>query len=1158
MLLRTAPTTTPEEFRWHHYMQTRLKTLVGCRAEVRVSDTFYKKRRFADIINAFQHHLELQHSLIGYTEVKNRMEDFKKEGYSTYWLLDATDWEVERSNVYPGDEDRLLVTLHGNFVNMKEIFRGMCTFVFGYCRFEDQELILKIDLQCIQNQMVYVRSVYPLETFLMMFEKGWSTVFQPLEARRERCWTVEQKPPGSGKTYGIIEKIVNPAKDSSFGRYSQFLILTKPHSAKEVVKKELDEQLQKHNISFEHDSYRKGYWYHVTIDGKKKLVILATGDSFMYSLKKPSGSILSGLDMFKDICTIIGKTGKEGLNVGRNGYRYFTGCSTYVNAKMMIIWDEATKFDTCYADALSNIMYLCMADAYVVGDLLQSIEMEQNMLRYLLEYPSSGKDDPFPHIERIIQKDNVIRRFGPHLVKALTAIVKPETYVKYHLSVPVPCTEVDTTTVSRESSLGEIQILQVPEVGLTDLRGGKHKEHIEKAVNIIWETMEDEMDRLCLLPNDILCIFPTVLVNPFADFLRDYLDDKMIQKMEEPEYRTKMTQRHGRQGEDARTFFEAFDRIRQKKWTAKQKYEQGQKKYEWLAFLHRSEEGRPIKTSESVAAVRMVSIHAAQGDGRRLVLVFQLSESKLKRFSKGKKNLIYDSLLQVACSRAKSKLIIVLEENQCEDDIVSRFLPYCTSEQRDRIEPRIQIQIKYFIDSPLLHMFADPTMQKGWISSVFTNIEDQRVIQDHVIEYEHHLIRDCVFHSAFSLHIYLRELEEGGHFYLHGYHQISTVLGKLYDMSITTFSVKEYYNMLYSRKEPYLPLTMIPIVFYKGREVECGRLFTVCNEVKDLVLKYVNNKQAVPNLSLLTVLHYVALWYMISITQKAQYSLIRPDAITDIFAHYSEEDDHKTKHYQCIENAKPLFQKCCNELAAGGKWRLLHSVTLGTKDGNEVHQDFSVSMVLPFVYTTDTTVSVFHLLPNINSLRRDQIGTLASFTGFLLSQPKRYNKKDGKEGNRDRFHGKMYDIYFPCMEMKVSSDKILKYHWNECLESQVPDMVTILTTWIQTSCDEKKSSILHFAETHRGHCYSQYITKPTSPQSSQKVVDYIKKAMEWYQKEYRTRKKQGFSKDNIKKDLKDLFMEKLKMSLQTSLEDFRNHVLDEYEENSSSSSDSGS
>ena len=96
-----------------------------------------------------------------------------------------------------------------------------------------------------------------------------------------------------------------------------------------------------------------------------------------------------------------------------------------------------------------------------------------------------------------------------------------------------------------------------------DMKSNNEEEKLHSSVEKILSKMDNEIESLCLLPNDILFVFPFVSNNPFGDFLRDSIDDFWIKKLNDPLYRNLML--NSPYKNKASKFFEMFDSVKKKK-----------------------------------------------------------------------------------------------------------------------------------------------------------------------------------------------------------------------------------------------------------------------------------------------------------------------------------------------------------------------------------------------------------------------------------------------------------------------------------------------------------------------------------------------------------------------------------------------------------------
>jgi hypothetical protein len=209
-----------------------------------------------------------------------------------------------------------------------------------------------------------------------------------------------------------------------------------------------------------------------------------------------------------------------------------------------------------------------------------------------------------------VRKGDKIRRCGSKLVGVIRELVP---WKRFNLPLPQPAEGVN------HEGEGEFfaQMLS-------------HAQDTAAKVEEVICTARDAIRDLLLLPDDVPCVFLFVAKNAFGDELREALRSLWRDRMDNAEYLQTMLA--SRRRADAENCFAEYDA------------ETRDGGHVWLARFHRSEEGRPIQTETSARCTRMVSARAAQGGGRRLALVFQLSEMGIQRVhTRGEQNLCYYS-----------------------------------------------------------------------------------------------------------------------------------------------------------------------------------------------------------------------------------------------------------------------------------------------------------------------------------------------------------------------------------------------------------------------------------------------------------------------------------------------------------------------------------
>ena len=131
-------------------------------------------------------------------------------------------------------------------------------------------------------------------------------------------------------------------------------------------------------------------------------------------------------------------------------------------------------------------------------------------------------------------------------------------------------------------------------------------------IDEVWNQLEE-----VLFPEDFMFEFSQMVRNAFAVELESKLKEFWINKFKETSYIERVLKSNNKYWKDyiSNPRFQVF------------------------AKLHKSEEGRgTIDTNQSAKATRIVSIHTAKGDGRKIVFCLGITERNLKKLTAGKKN----------------------------------------------------------------------------------------------------------------------------------------------------------------------------------------------------------------------------------------------------------------------------------------------------------------------------------------------------------------------------------------------------------------------------------------------------------------------------------------------------------------------------------------
>lgn len=516
-----------------------------------------------------------------------------------------------------------------------------------------------------------------------------------------------QRGAGCGKTFESIQLIVN---DMRFINKTTFIYLTKVHSAKDVIRNEFIEQLERGllgdlNITEQDFSGRQ---YKITcinkLTGQEKQLIIGTIDSFTSAIVDKNEKITDG-DRFRGIIKQI-QGGKIYLN---HGIIKYAQKDHKLNNSTLIIIDEAQDLHSIYLDAFCTIINKTNIDLYIIGDKLQSIWSEHNIYTYI------ERSELNIQIENSNGINKVMRFHNNQLKDMVNQIIN---FNKYNLpQIEDICTN-KSCKYKHENNIQPYTIFQTQPIYADDIDYNK----IEKEVKKIISYMEIEVEMYNYLPNNFLFIFPFIKSNVLARQLEIALQQFWIDKFKDTEYQTKVLINHPY-------------------WSKKI----DDNEFYSYVYLHKSEEGQPIDLKVSEHSTRIMTIHASKGNGCEVVFLLGCSEGALKVFSKETGNLVYDSLLHVAITRQKKSIYIGIQDNN--DDICKRFKPLGIVGDKD-ILPNIH-NIKTFSQQSKLidycinceetfKLIDEGIIQDANLEYYLTeNVNDSKTI----IEWGHHTLR---------------------------------------------------------------------------------------------------------------------------------------------------------------------------------------------------------------------------------------------------------------------------------------------------------------------------------------------------------------------------------------------------------------------------------
>lgn len=979
--------------------------------------------------------VEFQHSPINNQEIVSRNDCYKQVNKIVIWILDGATCGAEYLNRKVNEYEWLISVQNPKFIKN---FDGA-----NYVLIDIDSDVFLLRPESFRNGTQRVCAKWTKEQIVEIL-KNTERHHEILKAPHPTVQSeikVWQYPPGSGKSYRLIEGILTCG--SGFSQYDVFLIFTKPHSAKEVIRSEMDDQLRKREIQIiDQGAHNKAYFYSLMINGRERLVMMATIDSFIYQLGEPHNAIM---DRFEGICRTIAEKGPK--THGTRGSVFFKNKTINLNGKCLIAIDEATKLSLAYLPALSKMTFVCNADALIIGDKMQSIESENNLLTSLLDYNDTTGID---HMRmNVVPPGTEIRRFGPKLTEFLNNIIPWQTH-----GLPVP-----TSANCERESEGIIEV-DVMDMNYTNILENEQKKR--KNVEELMNKIKKDIDSLLLLPHHMLFVSPIVLQNDFLDELRDELHEHWKKKLTyDNEYRKKLVSTNSdNTNMSNQQYLDWYD---------------NRNDNHLLAIRHYSEGQQPVDTSKSDKRTRMVSIHASQGDGRRYCVTIGLTEQDLCKFTKRKINLQYESLLCVALSRAKTKLVVIL--NKKYDDVYRRMYKYVPTEMR--VEPVFFTNKRIRLSPDDLEF--DITLSERINSIVLpTLIGDAK--QKPLLDNIHHLIRYSTYFTVFVLRAIERvgtKMENTSQFVA----KISEICSPA--VYVEECDIKNYYQKL--REKPKngpdgkCHLQQIPLLKYSKSPYNCD-ILKATQAARSFLRQWLCGQASWETLRE-NILIPVMIHYMFDFENNGHNLMTKMSSIHEIAESVHTQKD-LSSFYSSINDAIACFDRIHHTLP-DGRWLMNHMVTLGKSNGYEL-PDFSGWIKIDFIVYTQSVIYAINIKSQVNELNAPHIANEAFITKRLISQPKTETNKNERLKDKeihtlfiDTSTGKKHDVPHDYID-NLEIDKLV---------AQI----------IKCKCEEQHQNIKYFFDYHGGSeiAHESFIAYKNVLEKNNKLMpDYIERAFE--------------------------------------------------------------
>jgi hypothetical protein len=741
---------------------------------------------------------------------------------------------------------------------------------------------------------------------------------------------VKQQGAGNGKTFSVIQLLT----DTEFAHVNTFIFLTKQHSAVHVIQSEIKDQQARgllDDIKVEtFEVYSKKYiitCVHVA-SGELKKIVIGTMDSFMYIMGNQNAP---GVDKFK---AMVRSVIDDEVRCTPKGFvEYAKG--VHLNKRLLLVGDEMQDLDVQYTKAILKISREKYVDFYAVGDKLQSISVQHNAFTYLIdnELPREVFQVRLPPFTNVNRRITATSR--PTMVPFINNMVPFE---KFGLP-PIEGTFAEndgssTVTIIKGRKLYGVN-KQSPDI-------------LREEVDLLMKHYTHEVDTCGRRPKDFLVVTPVVHKNPLMEAFHIRI----------------------------REFWES-------------RVDPDDHKYTMWSVFHKSEEGTSIDLSESDEATRIVSIHSSKGDGRPVVFVIGLSQFALSRYSHISKNLVYESLLHVALTRAKETMYVRYECDAVDD--ISNRIQKCgrASEERMSIADCLPIiQFKDLKDFGVTHTdsfekFNDIFIKKSAYATLPDTQNRPMINNKALLDMKHHCVRYATFKTIICIEILDHAFERCSH----NNQMIFQCLRSLF----TDFQFKNYDNSNAYHKALCKKLNdtvIIPMLQYKTFGGDYESYFSEmrlsrerwANAVRFKMNNRANGTRLMNGMGYMDTL---VLHHLIQIKQHREYGLLPITDLYDIFhmdasMNDVERDQNVIEHYANIEKTvkivASLFERYPNM-----KFALDNPVKF--KGGNT---DFVIRNQFDFIGHDDDTIVLCYVKPQLNELNYNDIVFTTLFHTFLV------------------------------------------------------------------------------------------------------------------------------------------------------------------------------
>tara|TARA_B100000424_G_scaffold187099_1_gene145356 strand:+ start:587 stop:3997 length:3411 start_codon:yes stop_codon:yes gene_type:complete len=833
------------------------------------------------------------------------------------------------------------------------------SFIYNYqfILLDIDEHIFKIPVNSVCNKMIHVKEYIKIDDLVNALKNNPGNIWNLWKDVNEikPILKIKQQGAGNGKTFGIWKNIsLNFDKEL-------YIITTKQHTAKDVILNELNEQAKRKEFHIvdnmeELDDYKYKRQYLVIYkhihSSRQCMVIIGTIDSFIYSLTSKS---IGGNSFFEGLLKNICVNGCDKINTNTGEINY-GGKQIKLN-KMTELWiDETQDLSIDYYKAILKLMLNTKIDCVIVGDKLQSLEYEQNFMSYIED------DDDIKIIRE--EPKNINRRIKvKNMADKINALVHFKEY-------DVPEIHIENSDELEDRGDNVIETFEQTCIYANDTDKQKINDEADKIIKMV----EHEINQYNYKPEDFLFLFPIMKNNLLACELETKLNKFWLEKLGNDEV------------------------------------------YKQYAVLHKHEEGQIIDTTKSIEAARIMSITSAKGDGRSVDFVLNCTEQSLKIVSNNKKNIVYESFLHVALTRAKHKIYFGLQHNN--DDIHKRF-----AEVDENIEYIPQIKHKFNIDAITQYIDKDnciKLLENNKICEKEHEEEENDYTSSSIIDWDYHCIRHAVYYNyaLFEMFKHNKDAE------IFKKTQLKVVLDKISNLNIRSNSPNEFYKYLKTLKEND-ELRHFPLCNLSHQKIYQTYYNKIKGIIENIQTKYKDNNLTIGSLS---PEESSILIYLIDVFMNKKFHDYTPTTIYNII-HSFEQKNNIEKLMEESKNMKHIMENLMENILKNEniEWNIEHIIKFnGNTNELNLYNRFNI--------IGNNEKNVYHLLfqTDYNKLNYSDTMIKILLERFLIQNA---SSNDREKNNKTRYSGKKITTYL--LILKQNKYEIFDWEFENTIDNDI-------------------------------------------------------------------------------------------------------------------------